>query len=198
MTTSTATPTTNRDLMKAARDALSGKWGKAALACFVYMLITIPLQFIPGFGIVVLILLTGPFMLGWAFYTLKLARGDNPDMKDMFSGFNEYGRSFAAYLLIVIYVLLWSLLLIIPGIMALFSYALTYFILADNPDMKVNDAIGRSRQLMNGKRWNFFCLFMRFFGWIILVTFTFGIAMIWVWPYMETAFAEFYEDVNEA
>lgn len=198
MTTAAITLTSNRDLMKSARDALSGKWGKAALASFIYMLILMPLNFIPGFGIVLQILLTGPFMLGWAVYGLKLARGENPDLKDLFSGFNEFGRCFGAYLLMMIYVILWSLLLIIPGIMAMYAYAMTFFILVDNPDMKLNDAIDKSRYMMEGKRWKFFCLIMRFFGWIILVSLTLGIAMFWLWPYMQTAYAEFYEDVKKA
>lgn len=188
----------NRSLMNAARNALSNKWGKAALACFIYLLISVPLQLIPGFGIAVQIFITGPFMLGWALYGLKLARGDSPDIQDMFSGFNEYGKSLGAYLLITIYVLLWSLLLIVPGIMALYSYAMTYFIMADNPDIKVNDAIQTSRHLMYGKRWKYFCLSMRYFGWMVLVTLTFGIGMIWLWPYMQTAFAEFYEDIQNS
>ncbi len=91
----------------------------------------------------------------------------------------------------MIYVILWSLLLIIPGIMAMYAYAMTFFILVDNPDMKLNDAIDKSRYMMEGKRWKFFCLIMRFFGWIILVSLTLGIAMFWLWPYMQTAYAEF-------
>jgi len=186
----------NRDLMNQARVALAGKWGRAALATFVWLLIMMPIQTIPGVGIVVMILLTGPFMAGWAIYSLKLTRGQPAELKDIFSAFNEFGRYLGACIMLNIYVLLWSMLFIIPGIMAFYSYRLTYFLLADDPDISVNEAISKSRKMMYGKRWKYFCLILQFFGWMILAMLTFGIAFFWLWPYIQTTLAAFYEDIR--
>lgn len=189
--------TANRQLMQNAAVALQGKWAKAAGAFFVLCLSAVLVQIIPVAGPIIWLLLVGPYTLGFYSYSLRLSRGESVALSTMFSGFNDFGRGLLAYLLTGIYVLLWSLLLIIPGILAAFAYAMTYFILIDNPDMGVNDAISLSRRLMTGNRWKLFCLGWRFFGWLLLAIFTFGIAGFWVYPYMKVAFAKFYDDIKE-
>lgn len=189
--------TTNRQLMQNASVALQGKWAKAAGAFFLLIISAVIIQMIPIAGPIIWLLLVGPYMLGFYNYALRIARGENVELSTIFSGFNDFGRGLLAYLLTNIYILLWSLLLIIPGIMAAFAYTMTYFILIDNPDMGVNDAISLSRKLMTGNRWKIFCLSLRFLGWFLLAIFTFGIAGFWVYPYMQVAFAKFYDDVRE-
>ncbi len=89
------------------------------------------------------------------------------------------------------------LLLIIPGIIATFRYAMAFFIIADDEDCGPLEAITRSKEMMKGNKWKFFCLNWRFFGWSLLaVFFTFGIGFLWIVPYMQTSFAKFYEDVK--
>lgn len=189
--------TANRQLMQNASAALQGKWAKAAGAFFILCLSAVVVQMIPVAGPIIWLLLVGPYTLGFYNYSLRLSRGESVALGTMFTGFNDFGRGLLAYLLTGIYVLLWSLLLIIPGILAAFAYAVTYFILIDNPDMGVNDAISLSRRLMTGNRWKLFCLGWRFFGWLLLALFTFGIAGLWVYPYMQVAFAKFYDDIKE-
>lgn len=187
--------TSNRDLRSSARNALSGKWGGAALVVLAYLPFCV-LQSLPYVGLVIMLLTGGAFSLGFSIYALKLVRRDDAGVGDLFAGFNDFGRSLGTYLLVTIYIVLWTLLLIIPGILAALSYAMTFYILADHPEMKVNDAIGLSCKLMKGRRWKLFCLGLSFFGWFILVVLTLGIALFWVLPYLWASSASFYEDIT--
>lgn len=165
--------TPNKALMEQARVALRGKLGKAAGAYALICLIMAVIQIVPVVGVIVQLVLTGPVMFGLALYALRISRSEDVALGVVFSGFNDFGRTLIAYLLTTIYVLLWSLLLIIPGIMAGFSYAMTYFLLADNPNMGASEAITESKRLMMGNRWKLFCLGLNFIGWILLTIATF-------------------------
>ena len=99
-------------------------------------------------------------------------------------------------LLMAIFTFLWSLLFIIPGIVKMFSYAMTPFILEENPYLTANEAIDRSRAMMKGHKFDLFWLLLSFIGWAILCVFTLGIGTLWLTPYMQTSIASFYEDVK--
>ena len=95
------------------------------------------------------------------------------------------------------YIILWSLLFIIPGLAAAYSYSMTRYILAENPYMSADEAIARSKQMMYGNRWRLFCLHISFIGWSLLSTLlTFGIGELWLTPYRMTAEAAFYREVS--
>ena len=91
---------------------------------------------------------------------------------------------------------LWSLLFVIPGIIATYSYSMSFYILRDNPDMDANAARKASIEMMKGNKWKLFCLELSFIGWMLLSMLTFGILLLWVGPYMETAKAAFYEELK--
>jgi len=114
----------------------------------------------------------------------------------VFSSFNRFGTALAAYFFVNLFVLLWSILLIIPGIIAALSYSMTYYILADNQSMGALDAISVSKKMMQGSKWKFFCLGWRFFGWSLLCVLTLGIGFFWLIPYMDCSLVKFYEDVR--
>lgn len=188
--------THNRDLMAQARASLAGKWGGVIGAFIVYNIIYLLISIIPVAGIVIQLLIAGPFTLGWTCYVLKLARGEPVTLGLIFSGFNDFLRAFVTFLLTSIYIFLWTLLLIVPGILAILNYSMTYYILLDNPGMGANDAIGLSKKMMYGHRWKYFCLCWRFFGWLLLCIVTFGIAVLWVQPYIMVTIAKFYDDTK--
>ncbi len=96
-----------------------------------------------------------------------------------------------------IFVFLWSLLLIIPGIIATLSYSMTYFIIADNNSITALEAITKSKEMMRGNKWKFFCLGLRFLGWSLLCVVTLGIGFLWLTPYMSVSSAQFYDDLKE-
>ena len=89
-----------------------------------------------------------------------------------------------------------ALLFIIPGIIKAFSYAMTPYILEENPELSANDAIDHSRAMMKGHKFDLFWLYLSFIGWFILCILTLGIGFLWLTPYMETSVAAFYEDVK--
>ena len=76
-------------------------------------------------------------------------------------------------------------------------YELTTYILIDNPDMRVIEALKASRSLTKGHRLDLFVLILSFIGWIILSIFTFGILLLWVMPYMQTTISLFYFDLKK-
>jgi len=148
------------------------------------------------FGIFHLIV-GGAATLGYAKFNLNLVdRNDEEKFGDLFSQFHRLGTGIAMRLLLGIYTFLWSLLFLIPGIVKGYSYAMTSYILAENPSMSANEAITESRKLMDGNKWRLFCLNISFIGWMYLSVFTCGIGIFWLAPYMEASFAAFYREIK--
>jgi|GEM_PF-153434 len=189
--------TANRDLMQQAREALKGKWGLAVVGNLIYLALIALVQFIPLVGYVAHPIIGGPLLLGVATFFLALSRKQEAALSQIFDGLQRFVDALITYLLMALFIFLWSLLLIIPGIMAALSYALTFFLVAENPELKGMEALQRSKTLMNGNRWKLFCLFLRFFGWFLLGALTMGIGFLWIMPYLQTAMARFYDDLLE-
>ena len=186
-----------RDYRHAAWEKLRGKWGTMAIATLIYALIlgacgALSLIYIGGFAA---LFLTGAFALGLAIMALAAARKQEVRAAQLFDGFKNYGSSLALYLLIAIFTALWTLLFIIPGIVKAYSYSMSWYILADNPQMGANEARQRSMELMRGNKWRLFCLHCSFIGWLLLCILTLGILTLWIAPYLQTAQAEFYRDL---
>lgn len=175
-----------------AKKNLSGKWG-LAIGLFLIMGLLIG---ITSFIFVGPIIIAGPLMLGFYICYLKMQRNQDVEFEELFSGFNNFVTSMVTYLLIFIYTFLWSLLFIIPGIIKALSYSMSLFILADNPNMKANEAITKSKEMMNGHKWELFVLYLSFIGWMLLTILTFGILVIYVGPYMYASLAAFYEEIK--
>lgn len=189
--------TSNKELMAQARAQLSGKWGLAVGAVALVTVVKIATQIIPLANLVVPLLIAGPLALGIAIFILSIARGEEAKVSHIFSGFDRFGTALATYLLAVLFIILWTLLLIVPGIIAAFAYSQVWFILADNPEMKAQEAIATSKAMMMGNKWKLFCLGWRFFGWILLCIPTLGIGFLWLMPYMSVSFAKFYDDIKD-
>ncbi|MDD3102611.1 MAG: DUF975 family protein [Candidatus Cloacimonetes bacterium] len=144
------------------------------------------------------LLIYGPLSLGLAKVLLSVLKEEKIDVEMLFSGFQDFSRSLVAGLLIGIYVLLWSLLLIVPGIIAAFSYSMTFFIMEENPQLSAQEAIEASKHMIYGHKLRLFDLWLSFIGWFILCLFSFGVALIYVAPYFHTALAVFYADLKQA
>ncbi len=189
--------THNRELMLKAREFLKGKWGTAAGAVFILTIITIPISIIPIAGPIINFIIGGAFTVGIALFWLSIIRQKTVKKSQIFSGFKIFWKCFVAKFMTTLFILLWSLLLIVPGIMAAYSYAMTFFIIADNPEIRALEAIKESKKIMYGHRWKLFCLMWRFFGWMLLSILTLGIGFFWLFAYMGTSFACFYEDIKQ-
>ncbi|MGB4100231.1 MAG: DUF975 family protein [bacterium] len=188
--------THNRDLMRMARESLHTHWGLGVGVTILYLAIVVGISYIPHVGMIAEYILTGPLAVGLTLVFLTLARRSQAEVGQLFQGFQRFGTALGAYLLMLLFILLWTLLLIVPGIIASFSYAMTYFVIADDPTVGPLQAITRSKEMMRGNKWKLFCLGWRFFGWALLCILTLGIGFLWLAPYMNTTFAHFYDDVR--
>ena len=208
----------NSELRAQARERLEGQWGTFVLMTFLMLVIQTILQ-IPGYiGSLlevlspenvlaslsfsnisnILSLLALPLSWGLTVSLLRNHREESVDLENLFDGFRggRYTRVFCAIFLVNLFTFFWALLLIIPGIMKAFSYALTPYILLDEPELTARQAITRSCEIMQGRRWRLFCLYLSFIGWGILSILTFGIGFLWLAPYMNASIAAFYEDAR--
>lgn len=191
-----ATP--NALLMLKARESLAGKWENAALITLAWFVITLLLALIPVAGWIVRLLIKGPLALGLYTFFLFLVRGREGRVGQLFEGFSRFGVCCIAYLYMLVMIVLLALLLIVPGIIATLSYSMTFFILADNPQMGAFEAIDQSKRMMDGQKWKLFCLWCRFLGWFLLGIVTLGIGFAWVGAYLFASFAAFYQDLLDS
>jgi len=193
--------------MSNAREAMAGNWGLGSLTMLLYVGLMIlvvgadeliaQLFSMEDWSVsLVQFLVSGAFSLGFAFFYLKIVRNQTPSAGTILLGFNRFGTALFAYFLVAIFILLWSLLLIIPGIIAAYAYAQTFFVLADDPNCGAREAIQRSKEMMYGYKADLFFLGFRFLGWAILGVLSLGIGFLWIGPYMGTAFAVFFEEVK--
>ena len=134
--------------------------------------------------------------IGYAKFNLEIVDHGDAKIGDIFSCMNMWKTAVVTRLLTSLIIFLWSLLLIIPGIIAAYSYAMTDYILAENPDMKATEAMKASKEMMKGNRWRLFVLELSFIGWAILCVFTCGLGTFVLAPYQEAAYAAFYREVS--
>lgn len=140
--------------------------------------------------------------IGVTYYILKLVRGEEFQLSDIFKYFKENLWLCAlTTFLVSLFTALWSLLFIIPGIIALLGYSMWQYIIIDTSGTDKNisamDVINNSKELMRGHKWNLFVFGLSFILWFFLCVFTFGLACIYVVPYIHTANALYYEEIKK-
>lgn len=194
---------TNSQLKRSSREQLKGNWGTAILLCVIFSIICgLPGVIFPNklqyLGSIFGIIIGGPLALGLNTCFLKLIRHEAFMFENLFDGFKNFSSSVIAQLLITIFVLLWSLLLIIPGIIAAYRYSMVFYILSDNPQIGAMEALNKSKEMMIGFKWKLFCLHLSFIGWGLLGILTIGIGYLWLTPYIYGATANFYENLKTA
>ena len=169
----------------------------------------------------------GAVRLGYARFNLNLADGKAAAVSELFSQKDRLWDGFCLKFLQGLYVALWSLLLVIPGIVKSYSYAMAPYIMAEHPALTANEAITESRRIMDGNKWRLFCLDFSFIGWellcsvplyaegflvlkyftgsealaislVLLLTIPLSIGFFFVRPYEEAAWATFYRDITAA
>ena len=133
--------------------------------------------------------------IGYRRFNLELVNGNGASLRSLFAYFKYWKSALAAILLQAIFVFLWSLLFVIPGIIAAYRYSMTSYVLAENPGLSARDAINESKRLMQGNKWRLFCLQFSFIGWALLCLFTCGIGYIFLSPYTAAAEAAFYKEI---
>jgi len=186
---------TNAELRTIARDQLRGRWGNPVLATLVYTFILALISFIPVIGGFISLLISGPLFLGFMTYFLNFKRGNNPNIEEIFSGFKNFGSAFTLNMLVCIFIFLWTLLFIFPGIIAALKYSMAFFILSDNPNIGAQEAINKSKVMMEGNKKQLFFLLLGFLGWALGCILTLGVGFLWLLPYVNTTMVNFYENL---
>ncbi len=135
--------------------------------------------------------------LGYNRFHLDLVEGQvEPQLETLFAYFPHWRNAVGTGLLQGLYIFLWSLLFVIPGIVASYSYAMTSFILAEHPELSPQESLARSKAMMRGNRWRLFCLHFSFIGWSLLSALTMGIGNLWLNPYRQSAVTAFYRELT--
>lgn len=155
-------------------------------------------SFIGGIGA---IFVGPPMMVGLQYFSLLIYRGEmpTPTIEDMFkSGFTGYGRKLGGILWMDLFILLWSLLFIIPGIIKAIAYSFTPYILAECPNVPATEAVKISMRMTQGHKGEIFIMSLSFFGWFLLSGLTMGlVGIFYVNPYFYTSMAGLYDDLKD-
>lgn len=212
------------DFRARAREVLRGRWGVAIVVALVASLLGggLDLTYTTGAntgggssGIssfvshevmlwvttisIVMLLLTlfigGVMSIGWAGFNLKLLNHEEVRFGTLFDHFYRIGAGICLVLLQNLFIFLWTLLFIIPGIVAAYRYALMPYLMAEFPELGALDAMRESKRLMMGNKWRLFCLDCSFIGWMLLSALTLGLGSLWVNPYIAASHAAFYQEV---
>ena len=152
------------------------------------------------FNILISVLLI-PFSVAFYWFFLSISRSETPKLSVLFTIYADWKTSLkliGTSIVVSIFVFLWTLLLIIPGIIKSISYSQTFFVLKDHPEYSITEAITESKKIMQGYKWKYFLLNLSFIGWGILSLFTLGIGLLWLTPYITTSLASFYNQRIEA
>ena len=183
----------NRATIKAAaKQQIKGNIGIMFLVTLLVGLISGALVAIPVVGAIADALIVGAFSLAMIDMYMGMAQGRKPKVADLFSRMKNMLPAFCTTFLTGLFVALWSILLMVPGIVKACAYSQAMYILADDPSIGAMEAIRRSKAMMQGHKMEYFKLVLSFFGWAILGTFTLGILYIWLTPYMSATFANYY------
>lgn len=184
------------EIKQRAKATFLNEYGISIGAYVLYVLIAAAASSITlGLGV---LLIVPPLMVGYCSFVLRIYKGENGDIGDMFTnGFSNYGRNLGGMLWMELFVFLWSLLFMIPGIIKALAYSMTPFILADCPNVRATDAIKLSMRMTRGHKGGIFVMCLSFIGWWILSGLTFGILqLLFVGPYTCTSFAGLYVDLK--
>lgn len=191
---------TASEYRRRAREALEGNiFGNTWLFMVLVVLVTGAILSVSGIIFIGPLLLIGPISIGICSYTLHVVRNTEKKNKidPLLDGFRgSVGNSILVGLLATIFTALWSLLFIIPGIVKAIAYSQCYFIALEHPEYDASTCITESRKMMNGHKWEYFCLQFSFIGWMIVGSFCLGVGTLWVSAYMNAANAAFYEDLK--
>ncbi len=144
---------------------------------------------------IVMAILRGAVELGYCKYNLALFKEEGvPSLNYLFHYMNRVWKAFWLGILMGLKIFLWTLLFVVPGIIAAYRYSLSYFVMSENPDITASQAIKRSSAIMKGNKWNLFCLHLSFIGWGFLAALVPGIGSLLLMPYIRAADAAFYLD----
>ena len=201
----------NNEIRENARLSLKGNWKVAILSSLVYSIVSIIGDSIPesssiGFSILTTIS-NSLFIFGYTAIMLHIVRGEDAEFSEIFTECKRFWKGLGMTLVVGICIALWTLLLVVPGIIASIKYSMTFYIWVDNPKIGIDEAINKSIEMTDGHKMDIFKLYLSFIGWIVLslvpglvVGFWFkqyavgimSLGMIFLSPYIEVSMGTFY------
>ena len=192
---------TRAELKAQAKEQMQGKLGGMILVYVVFIAVS---GFAGGIGglipfgsLVVTVVLTPVLTMGWIKTNLNVTYGEDPEVGTLFEAFqNNLGNTIGTVLLVGLFTFLWSLLFIIPGIIMGLAYSQAIYILAENPEMSPMECIKASKEMMMGRKMDLFVLQLSFILWGLLCMVTFGLAGLYVGPYMQLTITNFYHRIK--
>lgn len=204
-----------REYKRAARASLRGNWAPAVLASlallFLAVLLSVPTELflyanlgpalffgLQAGSLLISTFLVVPLGVGYAVACLMLYEtNDDRLSENMFkTAFSRYWHKVGGMFLMSLKVWLWSLLLVIPGIIMAHAYAVTPYILEEHPEIGAWEASRVSQKMMRGHKFRLFRLYLSFIGWALLCVPTLGVGFLWLVPYMQMSQAAFYSDLK--
>lgn len=179
-------------MMRRAKAQLANKWVNVAIGSLIYLVIMAA----AGSTYFLELIIYGPLTFGFYLYlACNIDTGVN-NLNLLFKGFERFADTLVAGLLYSLAVFIGTLLLIVPGIIVACGLGMTFFIMVDEPGISGVDALQKSWNMMQGHKWDFFCLNLRFIGWILLSILTCGIGFIFLEPYMIATSQNFYRKLR--
>ena len=188
-----------KELKDKAKKSFTPHLGAILLVLLIVLVVYGLLAVMSGVGAIVSFIIAGSISLSFASIFLNVLKGKKPVAKDLIFGFQDEKllRRLFAFLRYEIFTFLWTLLLIVPGIIKSISYSQMFYLMAENPKMTAGEAQAKSMKIMEGHKWDYFILQLSFIPWHLLSIVTFGIAEIYVTPYVSTTNAAFYKKINK-
>ncbi len=132
--------------------------------------------------------------VGMLSYVLKMVRKEQFSRDNLFKYVGSILPIVSIEMLTIILCFLWSILFIIPGIIAAFSYSMVFYVYIDNPDLSPYECLVKSKELMDGHKMDYFIFNLSFIGWSLLCVFI--IPIVWVSPYISISQAIYYEELK--
>lgn len=182
-------------MRKLARKALKNNWLTVSLVHFLYMLLTSGVTMVLSILLsntlgmassIYTIAVTGAFMLGMVYFMITFFRTGKTRIESLFSGFEYFPKAFGLYFMMGLFIFLWSLLLIVPGIIAAYRYSMAFYILADDPTKGIMQCLNESKERMTGNKSKLFFLQLSFIGYAILSVIPMAILLVKALPTTES------------
>ena len=201
----------NSEIIKETKSILKGNYNKVIVPFFLLAITSGVLQnqdiinsIYSDYGVFsgavysVLVLVLGSVIaVGLASFSLSIIEGQI-DINKLKDGLSIVNKAFIFYVLYIVIVVLGFICLIIPGIIFSLMFSQIYYILCKDPEIGVIDAFKKSAAMMNGHKWQYFKLSLRYGFYFLLSVFTLFIWALWLFPQMYTSYALFHKKVSES
>ena len=184
-------------LMEDTRLKLKPFWPLSVVVCLVYgLLVGIPSE-LNSYGEWLSILVAGPLQLGLCIYFLKISNGIDPSFFDLFEGFKPLLNVLFVFIILNVLTILGLIFFIVPGIIISLGFSMTYYIIAEQPEISINEALELSWKMMDGNKMELFNLHLRFLPWYLLGLLFFIIGVFFVIPWHNLTIASYYKTIKK-